>query len=275
MTDVVLSSGVSSKAGGLKSVTEFSGVSSETGQTTGVNLSSGASVVVGAITDVGISLKSSLESSTEAGMRVVNESSNFTSEAAGLTRVNKSSGASSVAAGTKAVAESSGASSEVTTETTAATAAAVAATTAGTTSFLSASVATVSAGWEALGPPFTGIGVLLPTDFFGLLVLALGLLPVVLELVLTSLEGVALLSLGLLDLTSAALLEVVGFLEADSALAVEADLGVSGLVVLAGVGRVSGEDVGFLVAGVDGCLLTSNEKRIYHFKLSITALNGN
>lgn len=258
MTDVVMSSGVSS----------------ETGQMTGVTLSSGASV--GAKTDVAISLKSSLESSKEAGMRVVNESSNFTSEAAGLTRVNKSSGVSSVAAGTKAVADSSGASSEVTTETTAAAAteaAAVAATTAGTTSFFSTSVAAMSAGWEALGPPFTGIGVLLPTDFFGLLVLALGLLPVVLELALTSLEGVALLSLGLLVLTSAALLEVVGFLEADSALAVEADLGVSGLVVLAGAGRVSGEDVGFLVAGVDGCLLTSNENRIYNFKLSITALN--
>lgn len=254
MTDVVMSSGVSS----------------ETGQMTGVTLSSAASV--GAKTDVAISLKSSLESSKEAGMRVVNESSNFTSEATGLTWVNKSSGASSVTAGTKAVADSSGASSEVTTETTAAAteAEAVAATTADITSFFSTSVAATSACWEALGPPFTGIGVLLPTDFFGLLVLALGLLAVVLELALTSLEGVALLSLGLLVLTSAALLEVVGFLEADSAFAVEADLGVSGLVVLAGAGRVSGEDVGFLVAGVDGCLLASKENRIYNFKLGIT-----
>lgn len=98
---------------------------------------------------------------------------------------------------------------------------------------------------------------LLPTVFFGLLVLVLGLVPVVLGLALTSLDGVALLSLGLLVLTSAALLAVVGFLEADSALAVEADLGVSGLLGLDVAGRVSGEEVVFLGAGVDNSLLTS------------------
>ncbi len=210
------------------------------------------------------SLKSSLESSEGAGIKVVNESFNFTSEAAGLTWVNKSSGVSSMAAGTQVVAESSGAASEVTTETTA-TAAVVAATTAGTTFFFSASVAAASTGWEAFGPPFNGIGVLLPTDFFGLLVLVLGLLPVVLGLAVTSLEGVALLSLGLLVLTSAALLGVVGFLEADSALTVEANLGVSDLVVLVGAGLVSGEEMGFLATGVDSGLLTSNEKRTYNF----------
>lgn len=98
---------------------------------------------------------------------------------------------------------------------------------------------------------------LLPTVFFGLLVLVLGLVPVVLGLALTSLDDVALLSLGLLVLTSAALLAVVGFLEADSALAVEADLGVSGLLGLDVAGRVSGEEVVFLGAGVDDSLLTS------------------
>ncbi len=269
MTDIVVSSGASS---GLKGVTESSGDSSATWGMTGVTLSSGASIVVGAVPCVAFSLESSLESSEEAGIRVVNESSNFTSEAAGLTWVNKSSGASSVAAGTQAVAESSGAASEVTTETTAATAV-VAATTAGTTSFFSASVAAASTGWEAFGPPFNGIGVLLPTDFFGLLVLVLGLLPVVLGLAVTSLEGVALLSLGLLVLTSATLLGEVGFFEADSALIVEADLGVSDLVVLVGAGRVSGEEVGFLAAGVDGCLLTSNEKRTYNFN-SVSQLSN-
>lgn len=98
---------------------------------------------------------------------------------------------------------------------------------------------------------------LLPTVFFGLLVLVLGLVPVVLGLALTSLEGVALLSLGLLVLTSAALLAVLGFLEADSALAVGADLGVSGLAGLDVAGRVRGEEVVFLGAGVDDSLLTS------------------
>lgn len=105
---------------------------------------------------------------------------------------------------------------------------------------------------------------LLPTAFLGLVVLAApgfapGFAPGVLEVGAASFEGVDFASLGLLGiLESAALLLAAGFL-VESGFAAGVDLGVSGLVVLAGEGRVRGEAAGFLAAGVLG-LLTSKRK---------------
>lgn len=108
-----------------------------------------------------------------------------------------------------------------------------------------------------LGPRLTGVGVVVPTAFLGLVALvAPGLVPGVLEGV--SFEGV----LGLLALASAAFAALAAGFLVESGFAVRADLGVSGLVVLAGEGRVRGEAAGFLAAGVAG-LLTS-EKREPH-----------
>lgn len=97
-----------------------------------------------------------------------------------------------------------------------------------------------------LGPRFTGVGVLLPTVFFGLEVLVAGALE-------GALEGVGLLSLRVGVFVSAALL-AAGFLVATSDFA--ADLGVSGLDFVVEEGRVRGESAGFLDAGVAG-LVTS------------------
>lgn len=101
---------------------------------------------------------------------------------------------------------------------------------------------------------------LLPTAFLGLVVFAvLGFALGILEVGAASFEGVDLASLGLLGvLASAALLLAAGFL-VESGFAAGVDLGVSGLVVLAGEGRVRGEAAGFLAAGVLG-LLTSKRK---------------
>lgn len=100
-----------------------------------------------------------------------------------------------------------------------------------------------SAVVTALGPRFTGVGVLLPTVFLGLEAFALeaGVF-----------EGVALLSCGLERLgvfASAGLLG--GFLVATSVF--EADLGASGFEdFVVEEGRERGESAGFRAAGVDG-----------------------
>ncbi len=108
-----------------------------------------------------------------------------------------------------------------------------------------------SARAAALGPRFTGVGVLLPTVFLGLEVLVAAVLV---------LEGVGLLSCGLERLgvfVSAALLGV-GFLAVVSDF--ETDLGVSGFAdFTAEEGRVRGDSAGFLDAGVAG-LVTSGGK---------------
>lgn len=128
------------------------------------------------------------------------------------------------------------------------TAAAVAiATAAATAAAISFSDSAATAG---LGPRFTGVGVLLPTVFFGLEVLVADVLEAgVLE---ASLEGVGLLSLRMGVFVSAALL-AIGFLVVTSDF--EADLGVSGLDFVE-EGRVRGDSAGFLDAGVAG-LVTS------------------
>lgn len=237
-------------------------------------MSSGASSEVRGILD--ISLSSGSFSKAEA-VTSVTVSSDLTSQTVGIVCVKESSGAFSKAAEAKGVADISGASSEVAMETTAAATAATGAATPakiGTMSSFTLSVAAESAGWVFLGPRFTGIGVLLPTAFFGLLVLVLDLFKV-LGLALTSFEGAALLSLSLLEvLTSAALLEVVSFLDADSGLAGVADFGVSGLVVFVAVGRVSGEAAGFLATEVGGCLLTSFLTGVVVLGVGVRAARG-
>lgn len=125
---------------------------------------------------------------------------------------------------------------------------AAAAATAAATSFSSPSLEAGSAG---LGPRFTGVGVVLPTIFFGLEVLvAADLEAGVLE---ASFEGVGLLScvLGRVGVFVSVVLLAGGFLVVVSDL--EADLGVSGLVdFVAEAGRVRGDAAGFLAAGVVG-----------------------
>lgn len=97
---------------------------------------------------------------------------------------------------------------------------------------------------------------LLPTTFLGLAVLAVLFLALdVFRAALISFDGVGLLSLGLLVLASTAGLQgAEGFLETDSGLAGVAAFGVSGLLALVEAGRVSGEAVDFLAAGVAGLL---------------------
>lgn len=133
--------------------------------------------------------------------------------------------------------------------TAAAVAIAAAAAAAAATSF--AGSATVA----ALGPRFTGVGVLLPTAFLGLAVLAAaGLEPGVLE-------GVGLLScvLGRLGVFVSEALVVVGFFVVTSDFA--ANFGVSNFAdFVIDEGRVSGESVGFLAAGVAD-LVTSRGNR--------------
>lgn len=126
------------------------------------------------------------------------------------------------------------------------------------TSFFSLSLGAGSAATAAaLGPRFTGMGVLLPTVFLGLVILAVLLFALgVFGLAVTSFEA-DLISLGLFVLASPAAFEgVEGFLEADSDLAGVAAFGVSGFACLVEAGRVRGEAAGFLAAGVVG-LLTS------------------
>lgn len=156
------------------------------------------------------------------------------------------------------------ASAAVTAVTTAA-ATAVAVATASTLGVVSTALGVVSLGADsasaaaaALGPRFTGMGVLLPTVFLGLVILAVLLFALgVFGLAVTSFEEADLVSLGLLVLASPAAFEVKeGFLEADSGLAGVVAFGVSGFVGLVEAGRVRGEAAGFLAAGVDG-LLTS------------------
>lgn len=101
-----------------------------------------------------------------------------------------------------------------------------------------------SATDAALGPRFTGVGVLLPTVFLGLEVLAAAVL------VFGVLEGVGLL--GRLGVFVSAALPAAGFLVATSDLG--ADLGVSGFAadLVVEDGRARGESAGFLAAGVPG-----------------------
>lgn len=111
-----------------------------------------------------------------------------------------------------------------------------------------------SATVTALGPRFTGVGVLLPTVFLGMGVLAEAALePGVLG---ASLEGVALLSaLARTGVFVSAALLAAGFLAAASDF--EADLGVSGFAdFVVKEGRVRGDSAGFLDAEVAG-LVTS------------------
>lgn len=114
-----------------------------------------------------------------------------------------------------------------------------------------AMAAATAASWVSpasvagLGPRFTAMGVLLPTVFLGVEAFPAGLVLGVLGPALTSFEGVGLLGV---FLVSAALLLAAGFLGVESGLDAEADLGVSGLVVLAGEVRVRGAAAGFLVA---------------------------
>lgn len=137
-------------------------------------------------------------------------------------------------------------------ETTAAkAAAAMAAATAA--SWVSPALVAGSAAVVGLGPRFTAMGVLLPTVFLGVEAFPAGLVLGVLGPALTSFEGVGLLGV---FLVSAALLLAAGFLGVESGLDAEADLGVSGLVVLAGEVRVRGAAAGFLVAD----LVTSRGK---------------
>lgn len=114
-----------------------------------------------------------------------------------------------------------------------------------------------SAAVVALGPRFTGVGVLLPTVFLGVEFLVAPILePGVLE---ASLVGVGLLScaLGRLSVFVSAALLAVSFLGASTFVA---DLGVSGFFdFIAGEGRERGESAGFLAAGVAG-LETSSQK---------------
>lgn len=101
----------------------------------------------------------------------------------------------------------------------------------------------------ALGPRFTGVGVLLPTVFLGLDALGAAVLEA------GVLEAVGLLSCGLdgLDVFVSEALPGVGFLEATSDFG--ADLGVSGFADFAAeAGR--GDSADFLAAGVPG-LVTS------------------
>lgn len=104
-----------------------------------------------------------------------------------------------------------------------------------------------------LGARLTGVGVLLPTVFLGLVVLdAAGL-------VLLLFAGAALLSCVLvrLGVFDSEILFAVDFLAVTSDF--EKDLGVSGFEVLdEDEGRVRGESAGFLAAGVDG-LVTSRK----------------
>lgn len=105
---------------------------------------------------------------------------------------------------------------------------------------------------EALGPRFTGVGVLLPTVFLGLVVFAVA----VLEVLGVSLEEVALVSglvrVGVFESTA---LAGVGFFAAVPDLAV--DFGTSCLAGFgAGLARTLGDSVSFLAVDVAG-LLTS------------------
>lgn len=137
-------------------------------------------------------------------------------------------------------------------ETTAAkAAAAMAAATAA--SWVSPALVAGSAAVVGLGPRFTAMGVLLPTVFLGVEAFPAGLVLGVLGPALTSFEGVGLLGV---FLVSAALLLAAGFLGVESGLDAEADLGVSGLVVLAGEVRVRGAAAGFLVADLVTSFLT-------------------
>lgn len=116
---------------------------------------------------------------------------------------------------------------------------------------------TGSATATALGPRFTGVGVLLPTAFLGAEDLVVAVLePGVLEV---SLEGVLLSSvLERLGVFVSAALLTGGFLVVVSDF--EADLGVSGFAdFVVEDGRVRGDSVGFLDAGVAG-LVTSGQK---------------
>lgn len=103
-----------------------------------------------------------------------------------------------------------------------------------------------------LGPRFTGVGVLLPTVFLGLVVLGaagLGVLDASLE------EGALLSGLGRVGVFESAALLGVGFFAAVPGLAV--DFGTSCLAGFgAGLARAKGDSVGFLAVDVAG-LLTS------------------
>lgn len=97
---------------------------------------------------------------------------------------------------------------------------------------------------------------LLPTTFLGLAVLAVLFLVLdVFKGALISFDVVGLLSLGLLVLASTAGLQgAEGFLETDSGLVGVAAFTVSVLLALVEAGRVRGEAVDFLAAGVAGLL---------------------
>lgn len=103
-----------------------------------------------------------------------------------------------------------------------------------------------------LGPRFTGVGVLLPTVFFGLVVLAAA----VLEVLGASLEAVVLLSgLGRVVVLESTALLVVGFFVAGADFAV--DFGTSCLVGFgAELGRAEGDSADFLA--VDGTDLVTS-----------------
>lgn len=106
-----------------------------------------------------------------------------------------------------------------------------------------------------LGARLTGVGVLLPTVFLGLVVLAAaGLVPLFLEGV--ALPSCVLVRLGVFD---SEILFGLDFLAVASDF--EDDLGVSGFEdFVEEEGRVRGESAGFLAAGVDG-LVTSRKKQ--------------
>lgn len=111
---------------------------------------------------------------------------------------------------------------------------------------VAATAAAISfSGSAALGPRFTGVGVLLPIVFFGLVVLGAAVLEA------GVLEGVGLASCGLERFgvfVSVALL-VAGFLAVTSDF--EADFGVSGFAdFVAGEERARGDSAGFLAAAV-------------------------
>lgn len=123
------------------------------------------------------------------------------------------------------------------------TAAAVAATVAATVAAAIATFLSVLSDSVALGPRFTGVGVLLPTVFLGLVVLGAA----VLEVLDASLEEVALLSgLGRVGVAESTALLVVGFFEAVLDLAVDFDT--SCLAGFGAGGRVDSD--GFLAVDV-------------------------
>lgn len=118
-----------------------------------------------------------------------------------------------------------------------------------------------SAAVAALGPRFTGVGVLLPTVFLGLEVLVAAVL--VLVLLEASLEGVALLSSALerFGVFVSVPLFAGGFLAVTSDF--EDNLAVSGFAdFVVEDGRVRGLSAGFLAAGVASLVTSRKTERV-------------